>query len=76
MFEVKGVITAMATPFFEDESINEEEMRNQVERHIKAGMDGIFCLGTNGENYAIDFDEKVTISTTSCYDDHHCICRV
>jgi dihydrodipicolinate synthase len=61
MFEVKGIITAMSTPFFEDESINEEELRKQVERHIKAGMDGIFCLGTNGENYAMDFDEKVRV---------------
>jgi 4-hydroxy-tetrahydrodipicolinate synthase len=61
VLEIKGIITAMATPFFEDESINEEELRNQVERHIKAGMDGIFCLGTNGENYAMDFEEKVRV---------------
>ncbi len=61
MFEAKGIITAMATPFFEDESLNSGELRRQVERHISAGMDGIFCLGTNGESYALDFHEKVEV---------------
>lgn len=61
MINIEGIIAAMATPFFEDESINEAALRNQVERHIKAGMNGIFCLGTNGEGYAMDFDEKLRV---------------
>lgn len=64
MFEAKGIITAMATPFLEDESINGEELCKQVERHIKARMDGVFCLGTNGESYAMDFNEKVQVIKT------------
>lgn len=63
MFEVKGIIAAMSTPFYEDESINEKELRNQVERFLKAGLHGIFTLGTNGENYAMNFDEKVRVMT-------------
>ena len=47
--EIKGIIAAMATAMYEDGSINESEIRNQVNRHIQAGVDGIFCLGTNGE---------------------------
>ena len=61
MFEPKGIIAAMATPFNEDESLNEEEVRNQVRRFISAGIDGLFCLGTNGEFYALSFDEKIRI---------------
>lgn len=61
MVEIKGIIAAMQTPMFEDESINEAEMRNQINRQIKAGCDAIFCLGTNGEFYIMSFEEKVRV---------------
>lgn len=61
MLEVKGIIAAMATPFNEDESINEEELRNQVERFIEAGIHGLFALGTNGEFYGMTYEEKVRV---------------
>ena len=65
MKEFKGIIPAMATPFYDDESINVDELRRQIERHIKAGVNGIFCLGTNGENYAMSTEEKeMVISIT------------
>lgn len=48
----------MATPMFEDGTINEKELRNQVNRHIAAGADGIFTLGTNGEFYIMSTEEK------------------
>ena len=35
--EIKGIIAAMATAMYEDGSINESEIRNQVNRHIRAG---------------------------------------
>ena len=61
MSEIKGIITALMTPMHEDESINEEELRAQVNRQIEEGIHGIFCLGTNGEFYALSFDEKIRI---------------
>lgn len=61
MMKPQGIIAAMSTPFFQDETLNEQELRNQVERLIGAGLHGIFALGTNGENYAMDFAEKVKI---------------
>ena len=61
MFRPEGIIVAMSTPFFKDESINEPEVRNQVRRFVKAGIDGILCLGTNGEFYALSFAEKIRI---------------
>lgn len=54
----QGIITAMVTALHEDESLNEAEIRNQVRRHLKAGVNGIFCLGTNGEAYILDEGEK------------------
>lgn len=61
MTEIKGIIAAMQTPMFADESINEEEMRRQINRQIEAGVDAVFCLGTNGEFYIMDFEEKVRV---------------
>ena len=61
MIQPKGIIAAMSTPFFQDETLNEAELRHQVDRLIAAGLHGIFTLGTNGENYAMVFDEKVRI---------------
>lgn len=61
MIKPHGIIAAMSTPFFQDETLNETELRHQVDRLIHAGLHGIFALGTNGENYAMDFQEKVRI---------------
>ena len=50
---VNGIISAMLTPLNDDESINEAELRNQVNRQIKAGVAAVFCLrqGRKKENY-------------------------
>lgn len=58
MIEIKGIITAIITPMKEDESINEQELRNQVNRQIEAGVHGIFTFGTNGEGYILSREEK------------------
>ncbi len=58
MYRPYGVLPALATPMTEDEKINEKELRNQVNRMIAAGVHGIFCLGTNGEFYALTMEEK------------------
>lgn len=59
--EIKGIIPAMATPMHEDGSINETELRRQINRQIDVGADGVFCLGTNGENYLLSFEEKIHV---------------
>lgn len=55
---VQGIITPILTPMYEDESINFDELRNQVERLIEAGVSGLFAFGTNGESYIISEEEK------------------
>ena len=61
MIEIKGIITALLTPMNEDESINENELRNQVRRQINAGVHGLFTPGTNGEAYILNRREKIRI---------------
>ncbi len=58
---IKGIIPPILTPFFEDESVNYDEVRNQVNRMIDAGVHGLFPFGTNGEAYALSNDEKIEI---------------
>lgn len=57
--EIKGLITAMVTPFNEDNTINEEATRQLIEKLINGGVDGIFILGTNGEFHVMNDDEKI-----------------
>jgi 4-hydroxy-tetrahydrodipicolinate synthase len=64
MVQIKGIISANVTPMDENENINEQELRNHIERSIAAGVNGVFCLGTNGEAYALTVDEKKFVMDT------------
>ena len=64
MFQPKGIIAAMVTSMHDDETLNLEEIRNQVNRQISAGADAVFCLGTNGEFYILSEEEKLTVIRT------------
>ena len=61
MTEIKGIIAAMQTAMHEDGSINEKELRRQIDRQIEAGVDAVFCLGTNGEFYIMSMEEKLRV---------------
>lgn len=61
MKEIKGIIVPILTPMHEDETVNYEELVNQIERLIAAGVHGIFVFGTNGEGYILDEEEKAEI---------------
>ena len=49
------------TPMNADESVNLEELRNQIERLIDGGVHGIFPFGTNGEGYILNEKEKEAV---------------
>ncbi|HBR28724.1 MAG TPA: 4-hydroxy-tetrahydrodipicolinate synthase [Firmicutes bacterium] len=61
MFKPKGIIPAVITPLTYDEQINGDELRAQVNRQIAAGIHGLFCLGTNGEGYILNREEKLAV---------------
>lgn len=58
MTVLRGIIPPIITPMNEDESVNETELRNQVNRLIQAGVHGLFPFGTNGESYILGEKEK------------------
>ena len=64
MLKPEGIISPIITPMYEDESINEKELRVQVNRLIDAGISGLFPLGTNGEFYALTTEEKLDVLKT------------
>jgi 4-hydroxy-tetrahydrodipicolinate synthase len=61
MFE--GIITPVITPFYEEgeQDINYEALNDLIEHLIKHGVSGIFILGSNGEFFVMDEDEKVQL---------------
>ena len=61
MVEIKGIIAPIITPMNEDESVNFDEFRNQIDRLISNGIHGIFVFGTNGESYILSEDEKLEV---------------
>jgi 4-hydroxy-tetrahydrodipicolinate synthase len=63
MKRITGSFVAIVTPFDGDERVNLAALRRQVSRQASTG-NGVFCAGTNGEFYALSFDEKVRVAET------------
>ncbi|WP_448192639.1 dihydrodipicolinate synthase family protein [Azospirillum sp. sgz301742] len=64
MTKITGPFVAIVTPFDGDERIDVAALRKQVKRQASAG-NGVFCAGTNGEFYALSFEEKLQVAETS-----------
>ncbi len=54
---IKGVVVPIITPIDENEMIDEQKLREQVDYVIDGGLDGILAFGSNGEFYMIEEDE-------------------
>lgn len=55
---IRGIIAAVVTPFDEKEDVHEEAFRAVIEHLIQAGVHGLFPVGSQGEFYALEFQEK------------------
>ena len=64
--DIKGIIPPVITPMNNDDeqTVNHEALRQQVERLLAGGVHGMFPLGTNGEAYALSFKEKEEVLAT------------
>lgn len=61
MTEFRGIVVPILTPMHADERIDEAALGVHIERMIDGGAHGIFCLGTNGEAYALGPADKQRI---------------
>lgn len=57
MFNIKGSIVALITPFHADGSVNFEKLRELLEWHVENKTDGILVLGTTGESSTMTHEE-------------------
>lgn len=61
MFKPEGIVTPVLTALNENEKFNPQAYKAFIDYLIKAGVHGIFPLGTNGEFYAFNQEEKLEI---------------
>ena len=55
---IRGVLLPIITPFDEKVRVDEQMMRQLVDFHIKAGVQGLFVLGSTGQGPAMTVDER------------------
>jgi 4-hydroxy-tetrahydrodipicolinate synthase len=57
-FAPRGIIPAMVTPFDSQGNINESAIRKLANYLIEGGVHGLFPIGSQGEFYAMEREEK------------------
>ena len=62
--QLSGVLTALTTPFNQDESIDIATLRKVVDRSIDAGVNGVVAAGSTGEVGALSSDERILLVDT------------
>lgn len=64
VFEPKGVIPAIVTPFKDDETLNLEALRQVTRFILEARVHGIFAVGSQGEFWTLSKEEKRKVLET------------
>jgi 4-hydroxy-tetrahydrodipicolinate synthase len=63
--DLKGVIPPIITPVDEQENVSEVGLRRVINYVLDGGVHGVFVLGSNGEFYALDFEnQKMAVEIT------------
>jgi 4-hydroxy-tetrahydrodipicolinate synthase len=58
---IKGLYTALITPFTKDGAVDEKALARLVRYQIKGGIDGLLIFGTTGETPTLEPEEKERI---------------
>lgn len=65
MFKPQGILPALVTPFTEDgKNVDDQALRNLVNRCIELGVSGVVPCGTTGEFVNLTTDEKKKVIDT------------
>jgi 4-hydroxy-tetrahydrodipicolinate synthase len=62
--QLRGILTALATPFSADGSVDEAKVRALVDRSIEGGVHGVVACGSTGEFSALSSDERRLVVET------------
>jgi len=63
-FKARGIIPPMITPFDEEERVDCKKLKQMTDYLIESGVHGVFPLGSTGEGYGMDFDQKRKVIET------------
>ncbi len=63
--ELKGVYTAIATPFNKDGGVDYEKFEALIEMQIRGGVSGILPVGTSGESPTLNMEEHSKVISTA-----------
>ena len=55
---IEGIITAVVTPFSENENIDKSGFRRIITHLIDSGVNGLFPVGSQGEFFSLTVEEK------------------
>jgi 4-hydroxy-tetrahydrodipicolinate synthase len=61
MAEIRGVLTAMATPFSDDGALDEAGARRLARHLVESGSHGLVVAGTTGESPTLSDEEKIAL---------------
>jgi 4-hydroxy-tetrahydrodipicolinate synthase len=61
-FQIRGVITALVTPFDGQGRVDEDALKRLVEYQIRAGVHGLNPCGTTGEHALLTLEERRQIA--------------
>ena len=61
MFELKGIIPPMVTPFDANGDIVYADFESNLDRYLEVGVTGYLVLGSNGEAVYLEHDEKLRL---------------
>jgi 4-hydroxy-2-oxoglutarate aldolase len=61
LFELKGIIPPMVTPFDQSGVIRYDAFERNIEQYIEKGVQGFLVLGSNGESVYLEHTEKLKL---------------
>jgi 4-hydroxy-2-oxoglutarate aldolase len=61
LFNFKGIVPPMVTPFDEGGSIRFDFFERNIEKYLEAGIEGYLVLGSNGESVYLEHSEKLKL---------------
>ncbi len=61
MFDLKGVIPPLVTPFGESGAVRYQDFESNLDKYLESGIEGFLVLGSNGESVYLDHAEKLKL---------------
>ena len=65
MFDFKGIIPPMVTPFDETGAVRYGSFEENIDRYLEAGIEGFLVIGSNGESVYLEREEKRELSESA-----------